>query len=286
MMQSPTLTFEFFPPRTDVQQRRFWRTLGCLETMSPAWVSVTYGALGSASDASIDLVAALRKETAIPVAAHLTCAGRTLSAMNAVLDHLESLGVKRIVALGGDAMADVENNPDEPVLHYASELVELIAERANFDISVAAYPEVHPRATDAESDMQWLKAKLDAGASRALTQFFFGPEVFLRWRDKASKAGIDKPLIPGILPVHDIDKVLNFSGRCGTSVPSALVERFRKASNADSHRQLALEECVSLCRHLQREGVNDFHFYTLNQSGLAHAVSQELTGETANIAAA
>ncbi len=276
-MNTPTLSFEFFPPRTEGQERRFWRTLGCLETHKPSFFSVTYGALGSASEASLKTVSQLRKDSDLPVAAHLTCAGQTRAQLLETLAKFKTMGIDRIVALRGDKAED-QGASKYYHLRFASELVELISEVGGFDVSVAAYPEVHPDAKSAEHDMQVLKQKLDAGASRALTQFFFEPEVFLRWRDAAVKSGIDKPLIPGILPVHDIQKVVDFSARCGATVPPALIELFEKSTSEKSSHQRAIEHCVDLCRTLQAEGVTDFHLYTLNQSDLAHEVSNELMG--------
>lgn len=284
-MSKTTLSFEFFPPRTEGQSARFWRTLGCLETMAPEWFSVTYGALGSASEASVNIVGALQKASDVPVAAHLTCAGQNRAQLLEKLAQFKAMGVKRIVALRGD-QTDANAESKYHNLRHANELVELIAETGGFDTSVAAYPEVHPEAESANSDMQALKDKLDAGASRALTQFFFEPEVFLRWRDSAVKFGIDKPLIPGILPIHDIDKVLNFSSRCGATVPPALVERFRKAKTDEQRHALSLEHSVDLCKTLQDEGVNAFHLYTLNQSDLSFEVSKELLKVERGVAAA
>jgi len=284
-MSSPSMSFEFFPPRSEAQSRRFWRTLGCLETLHPDWFSVTYGALGSASKASMDTVAQLCKDSTKPIAAHLTCAGQTRAELLSTLAQFKSLGVESIVALRGDYKATGANNKFYH-LRFASELVELIAESGEFDISVAAYPEVHPEAESAQSDMEVLKHKLDAGASRALTQFFFEPDVFLRWRDTAVKFGIDKALIPGILPVHDINKVIDFSRRCGASVPNSLVERFNGANNDRVRRKIAIEHCVNLCRALQHEGVEAFHIYTLNQSDLSYAVAKELIGVNAGSVAA
>jgi len=284
-MKKPTLSFEFFPPRTEGQSARFWRTLGCLETMSPDWFSVTYGALGSASEASVNIVGAVQKASDVPVAAHLTCAGQNRAQLLDKLAEFKTMGVKRIVALRGD-QTDADTSSKYYNLRYANELVELIAETGDFDVSVAAYPEVHPEAESAKSDMQALKTKLDAGASRALTQFFFEPEIFLRWRDSAVKFGIDKPLVPGILPIHDIDKVLSFSSRCGATVPPALVERFRKAKTDDEKYALSLDHSVDLCKTLQTEGVDAFHLYTLNQSNLSFDVSKELLSVEKSTAAA
>lgn len=284
-MNTPSLSFEFFPPRTDAQSRRFWRTLGCLETLDPTWFSVTYGALGSGSQASVDTVQQLGKDSETPVAAHLTCAGQNRAELLEVLEGFKVMGIDHIVALRGD---NVDRKQAEKYyqLRYASELVELIAETGDFDISVAAYPEVHPEAESAESDMAVLKHKFDLGASRALTQFFFEPEVFLRWRDAAVKCGIDKPLIPGILPVHDINKVIDFSSRCGATVPPQLIQRFENAKSDESKKTLAIDHCVDLCKTLQNEGVDAFHLYTLNQSDLSFEVAKVLMGVQTGLVAA
>jgi len=284
-MDKPTLSYEFFPPRNEAQSRRFWRTLGCLETLNPSFVSVTFGALGSASQASVDTVEQIRKDGKLPVAAHLTCSGQTRVALMKQLDEFKAMGVDRIVALRGDKPAETTNDKFYH-LRYATELIELIQEVGGFDISVAAYPEVPPEASSPEDDMEVLKLKMELGGARALTQFFFEPETFLRWRDDAVSFGIDKPLIPGILPVHDIKKVIDFSSRCGATVPASLVERFANEASASGKHQLAIEHCVDLCTTLQREGVDDFHMYTLNQSNLAYEVSQALLGEAKEIAAA
>lgn len=286
---SRRLSFEFFPPRSEAQQRRLWRTLGCLETLAPEFISVTWGALGSQSEASLDLLGKLVADTRIPVAAHLTCAGQTRPQMLDLLDHIEALGIQHLVVLRGDAGAEGDTATGQGdldrcdvVLEHASDLVALIAERNassthTFDMSVAAYPEIHPDATSAESDLHWLQQKLDSGASRAITQFFFDPATFLRWRDSAVSSGIDKPLIPGILPIHDIDKVLAFSNKCGATVPSDVAARFKQA-DATSRTAIAVEECLALCDVLSTEGVEDFHLYTLNQSSLAWTVGLELAG--------
>jgi len=222
-------------------------------------------------------VAQLCKDSVPPVAAHLTCAGQTRSQLLDTLAQFKSMGVKHIVALRGDNTSEGSDNKFYH-LRFASELVELISDSGDFDISVAAYPEVHPEADSAQSDMEVLKHKLDAGASRALTQFFFEPEVFLRWRDSAVKFGIDAQLVPGILPIHSINKVIDFSGRCGATVPEALIERFKSATSEQAARSMAIEHCVDLCQSLQHEGVENFHLYTLNQSDLSYEVAKELLG--------
>ena len=277
MSSPPRLSFEFFPPRSAAQSRRFWRTFGALEPLAPDHVSLTWGALGSDSAASLDLLALLMPETDIPVTAHLSCIGQTREDLRVTLDELEGLGVRRVLALRGDA-PDGMTLPADSCRH-ASDLVALLAEeRPHLEIAVAAYPETHPDARDADSDLHWLRHKLDGGAERAYTQFFFEPEVFLRWRDRARAAGIDKPLVPGILPVHDIDKVRAFAGKCGSSVPAALARRFDGVTDPVGRRERAVEESVELCRALGREGVDEFHLYTLNQSALARAIAVELLG--------
>lgn len=272
-------SYEFFPPRKPEQQRRFWRTVGCLETLQPTFFSVTYGALGSASEASMEIVKDLLAESNTPVAAHLTCAGFSKSAMRSHLDRLSNLGVKHIVALRGDLIDGQTEQSDE--LPYAEDLVNLITKHpGDFDISVAAYPETHPEAQSEDADLDNLKRKLDAGASRALTQFFYDTESFLRFRDKASTAGITQPIVPGILPIHDIEKVISFSARCGAVVPDDVAALFREhANDAAASHQYAVAHCVNLCEQLQAEGVEDFHFYTLNQSNLAHEVTRVMLGE-------
>ena len=277
--ESIRFSYEFFPPRKPEQQRRFWRTVGCLETLEPRFFSVTYGALGSASEASIDIVKDLIAESSIPVAAHLTCVGFSRREMQAHLERLTTLGVKHIVALRGDCVpGELEHQSNG--LRYAEELVKLINDHGGFDVSVAAYPEIHPEAQSAESDLDNLKRKLDAGASRALTQFFYDTDSFLRFRDKAAAAGITQPIIPGVLPIHDIDKVVAFGERCGTVVPDDVIALFKEqAKDAISAHQYAVAHGVHLCEQLMAEGVEDFHFYTLNQSNLAHEVTRVMRGE-------
>ena len=272
-------SYEFFPPRKPQQQRRFWRTVGCLETLKPEFFSVTYGALGSAGEASVNIVKDLLAESQTPVAAHLTCVGLSRTELQSHIQRLATLGVKHIVALRGDCVeGQLEHQHDG--LRYAEELVKLINQQGNFDISVAAYPEIHPEASDAQADMDNLKRKLDAGASRALTQFFYDTQSFLRFRDKAVAAGIDQPIVPGILPIHDIDKVITFSSRCGAVVPKDVAALFHQhAGNAQATQQYAIAHCVDMCETLLGEGIQDFHFYTLNQSNLSHEVTRVLRGE-------
>lgn len=278
-MKPISLSFEFFPPRSDAQQRKFWHTLGCLQTLNPEYISVTWGALGSSSQASIDVLTDLVKECRTPITAHLSCAGQTETQMLATIALLEQLGISRFLALRGDGghTANVSAN-GEPVLQHASDLVSLLASKPGRDICVAAYPEGHPESPNIHCDLAQLKHKLNAGATRAITQFFFEAQTFLRFRDNARQAGITALLVPGILPIHDMQKVMDFSSKCGASVPMHLINSFKGATTAESRRSAAIEQCVSLCEELRREGVDEFHLYTLNQSDLSYAISCELSG--------
>ncbi len=291
-MKKPVISFEFFPPRSPAQQRKFWYTLGCLQTLNPSYISVTWGALGSAAQASLDVLADLVKDCKVPITAHLSCAGQTERQMLAAIEELESLGITRFLALRGDIPdqvqpADKENSSivtGETVLTHASDLVRLLAINPRREISVAAYPEAHPESLDLSSDIGWLKHKLDLGASQAITQFFFNADTFLRFRDTAVATGISQKLVPGILPIHNIDKVLDFSAKCGATVSRQLVQRFQSATTAESKQRAAIEHCVELCQELHREGVDDFHLYTLNQAPLAYAVACELLGKPVKVA--
>jgi methylenetetrahydrofolate reductase (NADPH) len=275
-MQSRSLQFsyEFFPPRTATMTRRLWRAVGQLERLGPKFFSMTYGALGSTRQISIDAAVAMQEESPVPIAAHLTCAEATRAEIDAIAQNLHLAGIKRIVALRGDS-----NTRPESTGRYqnAEELVEGLLEIADFDISVAAYPEVHPLASNPTQDLLSLKRKLDAGANRAITQFFFDADCFLRFRDRAVQVGIDKPIIPGILPVHDLEKLRGFSQRCGASLPGSYQTLFDKVKyNQQAQYQLSLDLAVELCESLAREGVGQFHLYTLNQTDMCLDISLAL----------
>jgi len=276
---SPALSFEFYPPGTPTQERKFWRTVGCLETLAPDFFSMTYGAQGAAQTKGYEILARLSDESEVPVAAHLTCIGRCQEQIQEDVDRFKAMGIRRIVALRGDKSDDTDST-SEGAYRFASELVDLLGQDSSLDISVAAYPEVHPEAVNCDADLQALKHKLDLGGRRAITQFFYNPEVFLQFRDRAAAAGIEQPIIPGILPVHDIEKVITFSQRCGADVPQGIVDEFRVwHHDADASRELALSLGLSLCETLKVEGVEHFHFYTLNQSDLSFDIARELVGE-------
>ncbi len=267
----PTLSFEFFPPKNTRMERTLWRNIGQLEMLKPAFFSVTYGALGSERDHSLETVFNMQRECQVPVAAHLTAAGHTRASLLELARKLADNNINRIVALRGDA------DLTEGGLSDVADMVAALNTVADFDISVAAYPEVHPKAPSLQADLLQLKRKLDAGAQRALTQYFFDADVFLRFRDAAVKAGIEQALVPGILPVHDFDKVQSFSARCGASVPERLHGIFAgTVAGSQEQKQIGIEQAVKLCNTLLAEGVDQLHFYTLNTPSLTFEVAHQL----------
>lgn len=276
MAIAPKFSYEFFPPRNLPMQRRFWRALGQLERLTPEFFSMTYGALGSAKQVSIETALAMQNETPIPVAAHLTCADSSAKNIEAVAKQFSEAGIKRIVALRGDSDAEQNNYAYTSTVEFINSLKNI----NDFDISVAAYPEVHPQSTSAEQDLQHLKAKLDAGADRAITQFFFDADTFLRFRDRAEAIGIDKPIVPGILPIHDFDKVESFAMRCGARLPDYLGPAYSRCKDdAQATYNLSCDLTVALCETLISEGVEQIHFYTLNLTDMCLDVSLALGAE-------
>ena len=274
-------SYEFFPPRTPKMTRRLWRAVGQLERLNPQFFSMTYGALGSTQQISIDAALAMHEESPVPIAAHLTCAEATRDEIDTIAQNFHLAGFERIVALRGDS-----STKSEAACTYqnAAELVEGLLKIAEFDISVAAYPEVHPQASSPAEDLLNLKRKLDAGANRAITQYFFDPDCFLRFRDKAVQIGIDKPIIPGILPIHDFDKLLTFNQRCGASVPSSYESLFEKVKNDQPARyRLSLDLAVKLCESLAQEGVGQFHLYTMNQTDMCLDISLALGANVSSL---
>lgn len=268
-------SYEFFPPRSASMVSRLWRAIGQLERLRPNFFSMTYGALGSARDVSIDSALAMHEGSPVPVAAHLTCGGTSREQLDGIARRFHTAGIRRIVALRGDVEDAVAGGYPSVV-----EMIEALRALDAIDISVAAYPETHPLAASAAADLRHLKRKLDAGAQRAITQFFFDPDCYLRFRDRARSAGIDKPIVPGILPVHDIDKLRAFAERCGASVPDAYADLFARAGDDPGAKyRLAVDLAVDLCRRLHREGVDEFHLYTLNQTDVCLDISLALGAE-------
>jgi len=267
------VSFEFFPPKTEKMEAQLWDTFRTLEPLGPRFVSVTYGAGGSTRERTHATVARIAAESAVPPAAHLTCVEASRAEIDEVAHAYWDAGVRHIVALRGDVPGGAPYRPHSDGYANAIELVAGLKAIAPFDISVAAYPEVHPDADCATSDLDNLKRKLDAGATRAITQFFFSPESFLRFRDAAAAAGIDAPIIPGILPVSNVSQTRRIADLCGTAIPAWMISLFEGLDDLPAARQLvAATVAAEMCRRLYAGGVRDFHFYTLNRAELSYAI--------------
>ena len=268
------VSFEFFPPKTEKSEQHLWETVLALAPLRPDFVSVTYGAGGSTRDRTHDIVARIIREVGLPTAAHLTCVEASKDEIREVAEAYWEAGVRHIVALRGDPPTMGQKFVPHPDGYAsAADLVAGLKDIAPFDISVAAYPETPPEAASAESDLDNLKRKLDAGASRAITQFFFAPEKFLRFRDLAAAQGIDAPILPGILPVSNVAQTRKFAKACGAEIPKWMEELFEGLDNRPESRKLvAATIAAEMCRSLYAEGVRDFHFYTLNRAELSYAV--------------
>lgn len=276
-MTKPRVSFEFFPPQTLDASFRLWETVQALAPMGPDFVSVTYGAGGTTRKLTHDAVAAIHRNYGLNVAAHLTCVDATRAETLEIAEAYAAIGVTEIVALRGDAPKGTERfTPHKDGFASSVDLVAALAATGRFKIRVGAYPERHPDAADAKADVQWLKRKLDAGASSAITQFFFEAETFLRFRDACHKAGISAPIIPGILPIQSWEGARRFAARCGTKVPQRLDEAFAFAARDGREDLLALTQCTTLCDRLLTEGVEDLHFYTLNRPHLTREVVRAL----------
>ncbi len=274
-MSRARVSFEFFPPQSLEASFRLWDTVQVLAPLSPDFVSVTYGAGGTTRTLTHEAVATIHRNYGLEVVAHLTCVGATRAETLAVADSFAALGVTDIVALRGDPPKGSAGFVAHPGgFADTAELVAALAGR--FNVRVGAYPEQHPDAADAGADVAWLKRKIEAGASSAITQFFFEAETFLRFRDRCVKAGIKAPIIPGVLPIHNWDSAKRFAGRCGAHVPPRLDEAFHFARRDGREALLALTHCATLCERLITEGVQDLHFYTLNRPELSRDVVRAL----------
>ncbi len=272
-MTVPSVSFEFFPPQSFEASFRLWNTVQTLSPLNPRFVSVTYGAGGTTRDLTHEAVSVLHRETGLPVAGHLTCVDATRDETLQIARNYAAAGVSSIVALRGDppkGEGGFVAHPDG--FANSIELIEALADLDAFHIRVGAYPEKHPEARDQAQDIAWLKRKIDAGASEALTQFFFDTEDFLRFRDACVKAGIDAPIIPGILPIENWNGVKRFAARCGATVPAWLDDAFEKAARDNRSDLLATAICTEMCSDLLDEGVNSLHFYTLNRPELTRDV--------------
>jgi methylenetetrahydrofolate reductase (NADPH) len=278
-MTSPvSISLEFFPPAAGPAEANFWAALERLAPLDPAFISLTYGAGGTTRDRNDRILRALLARGDAAPAGHLTCVGTPRAETDALARAWAQAGLTRVVALRGDTPGLKEPYAPHPDgYRNAADLVAGLRRIADFDISVAAYPECHPDSPDLASDLDNLKRKFDAGASRALTQYFFDAELFLRFRDRAARAGITAPLVPGVLPITDFAKIRNFSARCGASIPAWLAARFEGLDKDPETRALVAATTASdLCQRLIAEGVTAFHFYTMNQAPLSLAVCRML----------
>lgn len=268
------ISFEFFPPRSDKMERDLWTAVRRLEPLSPRFVSVTYGAGGSTRDRTHNTVARIQGETALSAAAHLTCVAASRAQVDAVARQYWEAGIRHIVALRGDPPEGVDRYQPQPDGYgFAADLVAGLKRIADFEISVAAYPETHPEAPSPTADIDNLKRKIEAGATRAITQYFFDVDVYLRFVERVRAAGIDVPIVPGILPVTNFAQVARFSAQCGASVPKWMAALFDGLDDDPETRKLvAATAAAEQCRLLQANGVTQFHFYTLNRADLAYAI--------------
>ncbi len=268
------VSFEFFPPKNEKMEETLWETMQTLEPLGPRFVSVTYGAGGSTRERTHATVERIARETGVPAAAHLTCVNATKDEIAEVAHAYWEAGVRHIVALRGDPpVQGAKFTPHPEGYAGAADLVTGLKSVAPFEISVACYPETHPDAASPAADLDNLKRKLDAGASRAITQFFFEPETFFRFRDQAAAAGIVAEITPGIMPVSNFAAIQRMSAMCGTAVPPWLARLFEDLDEHPAARQLvASTVSAELCRRLYAGGVRQFHFYTLNRAELSYAI--------------
>ncbi len=277
-MPKPSVSFEFFPPKTPEMELKLWESVTQLAPLAPSFVSVTYGAGGGTRERTHNTVKRMVAETQLKPAAHLTCVNASRDEVDAVARAYWEAGVRHIVALRGDppqGMASYAPHPEGYL--YASELVAGLKRVGDFEISVAAFPEKHPESTSFDADMDYLKEKIDAGANRAITQYFFNTDDYFRLIERAAKYHIAIPIVPGIMPIVNFATAQKFSAMCGASVPDWLVKRFEGLDEKPEERaKVAVEIATKQCRELLQAGVQHLHFYTLNRADLTKAVCREL----------
>jgi len=275
MAQPINVSFEFFPPKTEEMEKNLWEAVARLAPLTPNFVSVTYGSGGSTRERTHSTVRRLVTETALIPAAHLTCVAATKTEIDAVIQSYRDAGVRHIVALRGDPTEGVAAKyaPHPGGYQNAADLVAGIKRIADIEVSVSAYPEKHPDSPTVEADLDMLAAKVDAGATRAITQFFFENDKYFRYLDRVRARGIDVPVVPGILPVQNFKQTKSFAARCGASVPDWLAERFDGLDDDAATRKLiAAAVAAEQVTDLVDRGVTDFHFYTMNRADLVYAV--------------
>ncbi|WAD29709.1 methylenetetrahydrofolate reductase [Citrobacter braakii] len=266
------VSFEFFPPRTSEMEQTLWNSIDRLSSLKPKFVSVTYGANSGERDRTHSIIKGIKDRTGLEAAPHLTCIDATCDELRTIAQDYWHNGIRHIVALRGD-LPPGSGKPDM----YASDLVTLLKDVADFDISVAAYPEVHPEAKSAQADLLNLKRKVDAGANRAITQFFFDVESYLRFRDRCVSAGIDVEIIPGILPVSNFKQAKKFADMTNVRIPAWMSTMFDGLDDdAETRKLVGANIAMDMVKILSREGVKDFHFYTLNRAEMSYAICHTL----------
>lgn len=276
-MTAPAVSFEVFPPQSVDAAFKLWETAQALAPLAPRFFSVTYGAGGSTRDLTRDAAHVLQRTSGLPVAAHLTCVGASKADTMAIAKDFAKVGMNNIVALRGDPEKGHDKfTPHPDGFADSCALIEALAETGEFTIRVGAYPDSHPEAENQQANIDWLKRKFDAGADEAITQFFFEADSFLRFRDACVKAGIDKPITPGILPIVNWTSAQKFAERCGAFVPDWVKQSFEAAIRDDRHDLLAKSMCTELCSDLMDEGVDNLHFYTLNRPELTRDVCRAI----------
>lgn len=274
-----SVSFEFFPPKSEETERQLWETIEQLSRWNPDYVTMTYGAGGSTKEPTLAAVRRMAGEMALPTAAHLTCVDASRDEVRSVVEDFRAAGVRRIVALRGDPATGVGTAyaPHPQGYSRTADLVRGLVEYGDFDISVSAYPEKHPESPDLDADIATLKSKADAGANRALTQFFFDNDVFENYLDKARAAGVTIPIVPGIMPIQNLTQLKRFAGRCGASVPAFLDARFEGLDDKPEDRaEVAADIAAEQIADLMRRGIHDFHIYTMNRVPLVDAVLRRL----------
>lgn len=275
---SLSLSFEFFPPKTPVAEEKLWEVTAQLVPFSPRFFSVTYGAGGTTREGTFKLVHAIQQKYSIPAASHLTCVGATRAEIQALAKHYVAQGITRIVALRGDAPGGMGKYVPHPEGYaYADDLVKGLLDIAPFEISVAAYPEVHPEAVSPEADLDHLQRKQAAGATRAIMQYCFDTTQILRFVERARRQGISMEMTPGVLPIYNIDQAISFSARCGASMPKWIIERFASVrEDPEGTKAVSAEVMFEQCRALLQEGFSSVHFYTLNRAEVTKTVCERL----------
>lgn len=274
MQKAPLVSFEFFPPKNEAAKEQLWATIRALEHLGPRFVSVTYGAGGTTRETTFETVTSLKRETRLSAAAHLTCVGHSKAELQKIAEEYWQNGIRHIVALRGDIP---EGHAQSGDFAFAADLVAFLKKIAPFEISVAAYPEKHPQAASPKADIDNLKRKIDAGADRAITQYFFNTPLYLEFLNRAHQANIQVPIVPGILPVSNFAQIVKFSAMCGTTIPKWMQDLFDGLDDhPDTRKLIAAMVATEQCRALAHEGINEFHFYTLNRADLTLGICMRL----------